>query len=97
MARRKKEMKVEKEKEIVIGDYVKITLGGCSINGKTGEIVEIENYGYKTIYNVLIDGKKHRVNARFCELVEKTEPEEKEYLEEVEELIEDNGEIDNEH
>ena len=42
MARRKKEM--EKEREIVNGDYVKITLGGCSINGKTGEIVGVEDY-----------------------------------------------------
>lgn len=93
MARRKKEM----EREIINGDYVKITLAGCSINGKTGEIIGVENYGFKTIYNVLIDGKEHRVNARFCQLVEKSEPEEKGEPEEVEELIEDNGENDNEH
>ena len=95
MARRKKEM--EKEREIINGDYVKITLGGCSINGKTGEIVGVENYRFKTIYNVLIDGKEHRVNACFCQLIEKSEPEEKRKPEEVEEPIEDNGENDNEH
>ena len=99
MAKRKKEM----EREIVIGDYVKITLGGCSINGKTGEVVNIEKYGFKNIYNVSIDGKEHRVNARFCQFVEKSEPEEKgepeevEKPEEVKEPIKDNGENDNEH
>lgn len=85
MARRKKEM----EREIINGDYVKITLGGCSINGKTGEVIDVEKYGYKTIYNVLIDGKEHRVNARFCQLVEKTEPEEKEEPEEKGEPVEE--------
>lgn len=60
MARKKKEETKEVFKKVMI------TLKGCSLYGKTGDVKAITEYGFKKIYTVLIDGKEHKINARFC-------------------------------
>lgn len=95
MARKKKTE--EKVIETIIGNEVIVTLGGCSLYKKKGKIIDIKRYGARAVYTLDIDGKPYNVNARFCQLIEKSELEEKEEPEEVEEPIEDNGEIDNEN
>ena len=56
MARKKKEL----------GKEVLVTLKGCSIYNKRGKILDIKEYGARTLYTLEIDGKAHEVNARFC-------------------------------
>lgn len=49
---------------------VLITLKGCLLHGRCGEVVKQERFRFATINVVEVDGGLYRVNERFCRPVE---------------------------